>query len=200
MVTFTSSRVQFLHMVTKKLHTDDFFLISVSYKFFCFFSYVANVVTSCICLCLPSDRTWHKVNGLMVGFKKGLVEGKVRHELDFVSHLLAATYWPPAFLAIAALLSRSPSVWSWFSRWHLISKTLTPTPELPVAPGYIIVWHSPASCECHICTEFNPSTVKAIPWYLRPDATMPWLTAGPICYNCAVVGLWMSSIPSNLIL
>ena len=46
---------------------------------------------------------------------------------------------PQALLAIATLLSRSPgllnrgpegckpSVWSWFSRWHLISKTLTLT-------------------------------------------------------------------------
>ena len=32
--------------------------------------------------------------------------------------------------------------------------------ELPIAPGYIIVWHQSASCERHICTEFNPSTVK----------------------------------------
>ena len=24
--------------------------------------------------------------------------------------------------------------------------------------------------ECHICTQFNPSTVKAIPWYLQLDA------------------------------
>ena len=72
------------------------------------------------------------------------------------------------------------------SRWHLISKTLIPTPnwlELPVAPGYIIVWHPPASCERRICTEFNPSTVKAIPWYLRPDVPVPWLTAWSICYT-----------------
>ena len=38
--------------------------------------------------------------------------------------------------------------------------------ELPVAPGYIIVWHPPASCERRICTQFNLSTVKVIPWYL----------------------------------
>ena len=50
---------------------------------------------------------------------------------------------------------------------------LTPNCKLknfPVAPGYIIVWHPPASCERHICTQFNPSTVKVILWYLRPDA------------------------------
>ena len=50
--------------------------------------------------------------------------------------------------------------------------------ELPVAPGYIIVWHPPASCERRICTQFNPSTVKAISWCLRPDAPVTWLTVG----------------------
>ena len=33
--------------------------------------------------------------------------------------------------------------------------------------GYIIIWRPPTSSECHICTQFNPSTVKVIPWY--PD-------------------------------
>ena len=28
--------------------------------------------------------------------------------------------------------------------------------------GYIIIWHPPTSCECHICTQFNPSTVETI--------------------------------------
>ena len=42
--------------------------------------------------------------------------------------------------------------------------------ELPVATGYIIVWRLPASCGRHICTQLNPSTVKVIPRYLRPDA------------------------------
>ena len=36
--------------------------------------------------------------------------------------------------------------------------------------GYIIIWCPPTSCEHHIHTQFNPSTVKVIPWYLRPDA------------------------------
>ena len=49
--------------------------------------------------------------------------------------------------------------------------------ELPVPPGYIIVWRPLASCERRIYTQFNSSTVKVIPWYLRPDAPVPWLTA-----------------------
>ena len=37
------------------------------------------------------------------------------------------------------------------------------SPELPVTPGYIIVWHPPASCGHHTCTQFNPSTGKVSP-------------------------------------
>ena len=52
---------------------------------------------------------------------------------------------------------------------------LTPNSDLQLTdfqshPGYIIVWHPPASCGVIIRTQFNPSTVKGIPWYLRPDA------------------------------
>ena len=42
--------------------------------------------------------------------------------------------------------------------------------------GYIIIWCPPTSCERHICTQFNLTTVKVIPWYLRPDA--PVIYAG----------------------
>ena len=33
--------------------------------------------------------------------------------------------------------------------------------------GYIIIFRPPTSCERHICTQFNPSTVKGIP--LSPE-------------------------------
>ena len=33
--------------------------------------------------------------------------------------------------------------------------------------GYIIIWCPPTSCERHVCTQFNLSTVKVIPW--TPD-------------------------------
>ena len=102
-----------------------------------------------------------------------------------------ATYWPPVLLPLAALLSRSVGLltrgsWGPIALcWELVLSTasylqLTDSKltELPVAPGYIIVWHQPASCERHICTQFNPSTVKVIPWYLKADAPVPRLTAG----------------------
>ena len=83
---------------------------------------------------------------------------------------------PPTLLATAGFLSYSPGLLSrgpggpasagtWFSFQHLLSNWS----ELPAAPGYIIIWCPPTSCERHICTQFNLSTVKVIPWYLRPD-------------------------------
>ena len=62
-----------------------------------------------------------------------------------------------------------------------------------MALGYIIVWHPPASCGHHISTQFNSSTVKVIPWYLRPDApviytgaSLIWqLGQGSICHTGA---------------
>ena len=100
-----------------------------------------------------------------------------------------ATYWPPisfvfsstSFLfcwaAQTGALRTQPSAESWFLLpWT--ATTDSKLTELPVAPGYIIVWRPPASCECHICTQFNPSTIKVIPWYLRPDSPVPWSTAG----------------------
>ena len=61
--------------------------------------------------------------------------------------------------------------------------------------GYIIVWHPPASCGRHIFTQINLSTVKVIPWYLRPDAPvihtsafLIWqLSRGSTCYNHPVI-------------
>ena len=63
-----------------------------------------------------------------------------------------------------------------------------------MAPGYIIIWLPPASCGRHICTQFNLSTVKVIPWYLRPDApvlytgaSLYWqLSRGSICYRGSI--------------
>ena len=75
-------------------------------------------------------------------------------------------------------LRAQPSSDSWFS----LPRTATTDSKLtepPVAPGYIIFWHPPASCERRICTQFNPSTVKAISWCLRTDAFVFRLTAGP---------------------
>ena len=102
----------------------------------------------------------------------------VRGELETEQ---TATYWPPVLPSLAALLSRSAGLLNLLSAGsHCLElqQTDSKLTELPVAPGYIIVWRPPASCECHICTQFSPSTVKVIPWYLRPDAPVPWSTAG----------------------
>ena len=112
----------------------------------------------------------------------------VRSELETEQ---TATYWPPVPLSLAELLSRSARLLNRVSWgpialcWVLVLSTssylqLTDSNylNLSVAPGYIIVCHPPASYGRQICTQFNPSTVKIIPWYPRPDPPVPWLTAG----------------------
>ena len=107
-------------------------------------------------------------------FSKGLRKGCwlcVRGELETEQ---TATYWPQVPLNVAALLLHSAGLlnrgpegpsplsgagshsagncdWNW-------TATRTPTLKPSVAPGYIIVWHPPASCGCRMCTEFNSST------------------------------------------
>ena len=69
-----------------------------------------------------------------------------------------------------------PFVWSWSSLcWHPISNwncnLNSNWPKPSVAPGYIIVWHPPASCERTHLHRIQPCPqVKVIFGYLRPDA------------------------------
>ena len=99
-----------------------------------------------------------------------------------------ATYWPlnsSGYSSISFPFSRSvqpgasgPSLY-----WDMviIQATFSNWSEFPVTLGYIIIWHPPTSCERDICTQFNPSTVKVITWYLRPDS--------PVIYTGAFL-LW----------
>ena len=106
------------------------------------------------------------------------------------SSVFSSTSFSFCWAAHPGVLRAQPSARSWFS----LSRTPTNWLQLSqfsVAPGYIIVSHPPASCERRICTEFNPSTVKVILWYLRPDApviytgaSLIWqLGQGSICNN-----------------
>ena len=110
-------------------------------------------------------------------------KGFERHYMWEVSWRLnrTATYWPSNTSGYSSISfpfswAAQPRAW-WLSFQHLLSNRS----ELPVAPAYIIIWRPPTSCERHICTQFNPSTVKVIPWYLRPDA--------PVIYTCVFL-LW----------
>ena len=67
--------------------------------------------------------------------------------------LLSRRSWGPIALCWVLVLSKA-------SYLQLTDSKLT---VLPVAPGYIIVWHPLASCGRHICTQFNLSTVNIIP-------------------------------------
>ena len=80
-----------------------------------------------------------------------------------------ATYWPQVPPSLAALPSRSARLltrrtWGPSSLLGLVLTAsncykLTPTNWTSCRT---IVWRPPASCERHMCTEFNPSTVKVI--------------------------------------
>ena len=66
--------------------------------------------------------------------------------------------------------------------WHLILTAsncikLTPTNWTSCRTWLYHCLRLPASCERCICTQFTPSTVKVISWYLRPGAPVPLLTA-----------------------
>ena len=104
--------------------------------------------------------------------------------------------WQHFFRILCGLLNRGswepkPSVWSWFWLQHLISiwncnlnfNWLKPS----LAPGYIIVWHPPASSVRTHLHPFQPHPqVKVLIRHPRPDAPfsspylhrcVSWLTA-----------------------
>ena len=94
------------------------------------------------------------------------------------SFVFSSTSFSFCWAALSGVLRAHNPLLGAGSLYSILSPTTdSKLTELPVAPGYIIVWSPPASCERRICTQFNPSTVKVIPWYLRPDAPVPWLTA-----------------------
>ena len=90
---------------------------------------------------------------------------------------------------------RKPSAGSWFSlprtatriptNWFQLIQTVCGTGLYNCLTSTCFLWRSS-------CTEFNPSTVKVLPWYLRPDAPFIYTSAslnwqlgrGPICYIC----------------
>ena len=117
-----------------------------------------------------------------------------------------ATYWPQVPLTIAALLSHSAGLLNLGPLkakalgWELVLTAsncnsnsncnwlqLTQTVCGTVLYNCLIF-----TCfQCgRNCTKFNPSTVKVIPWYLRPDAPVIYTGAslnwqlgwGPLCY------------------
>ena len=70
--------------------------------------------------------------------------------------------------------------------------------ELLSHPGYIIVWHPPASCGVTIRIQFNPSTVKDIPWYLWPDEPVIYTGAFLIWRLGRVGSQYVTTGPINL--
>ena len=64
-----------------------------------------------ICLCIPPDRTWHKVNDSMVDYSLDLGEGKVEHEPRLEPCLTLLAIGPlSAMWAWWALLDLDPNL------------------------------------------------------------------------------------------
>ena len=87
--------------------------------------------------------------------------------------------------------------WVWFPLLELEQLTLNSDLQLTdflSHPGHIIVWRSPASCGVTIRTQFNPSTVKVIPRYLRPDAPVVYTGAFLIWQLGRVRGQYVTNL------
>ena len=96
----------------------------------------------------------------------------VRGELETEQN---CNIWPPTnssgynCISFPFSWAAQPGAWGPSLCWDMV---LIPASSLqPIwtscRRGYIIIWHPPTSCERHICTQFNPSTFKVIPW--SPD-------------------------------
>ena len=104
-----------------------------------------------------------------------------------------ATYWPPKSSGYSSISfpfswTAQPGAWGPSLCWDMV---LIPASSLQLIwtfchRGYIIIWRPPNSCEHHICSQFNPSTVKVIPWYLQSDA--------PVIYTGAFLIWWSGRI------
>ena len=88
-----------------------------------------------------------------------------------------ATYWPQIPLSLAALLSRFAALlnrgsWGASPLWELVltKASYFQLTKLVCGPGLYNCLTSTCFCGRHISTQFKPSTVKIIPWYIRPDA------------------------------
>ena len=106
-----------------------------------------------------------------------------------------ATYWTPTLPATAAFSPLSLAAQPGAGGQPLLghgshSSIFSPTDLNFLSPGLYNNLSPSTSCQRHICSQFNPSTVKVIPWYIRRDAPVIYtgafllLTAWPgsVCY------------------
>ena len=123
---------------------------------------------------------------------------------DRLPHIDPKFFWPEQhfFRILAGLLNRGSwepklFVWNWFSRRHLISSwncnSNSNWPKPSVAPGYIIVWHPPASCgRTHLHRIQPRPQVKVIFRHPRLDA--PFSSA----YLHGCISLWTARSRANM--
>ena len=103
----------------------------------------------------------------------------------------AAQSWGPTALCWMLVLSKAS---------YLQMQQLTPNskpPRTSCGTGLYNYLNSTCFSEHRICTQFNPSTVKVIPWYLRPDAPIAFHIAliplGKVWIQLFSLQLWLNS-------
>ena len=111
--------------------------------------------------------TSHFIRKGLKGLRKVL---SVRGELETEQNCNIWALNSSGYSSISFLFSRAAQLGAWGPSlcWDVV---LIPASSLQLIWtschwGYIIIWCPPTSCEHHICTHFNPSTVKVIPWYI----------------------------------
>ena len=87
----------------------------------------------------------------------------------------AATYWPPlsgySSISFSFCWAAQPGArFSLLKLEHWLQTLISNLPRTSCRTGLYNCLKSTCFSERRICTQFNPSTVKVIPWYLRPDA------------------------------
>ena len=101
------------------------------------------------------------------GLRKVLsVRGELKTEQNY--NILTPLFWPQQHFFLFSWAAQ-PGAWEPSLSWDIVLITASSLQLTWTSchRGYIIIWHPPTSCERHICTQFNPQTVKVIPW--SPD-------------------------------
>ena len=120
-----------------------------------------------------------------------------------------ATYWPPTnssgynSISLPFSWAAQPGAWGPSLCWDmvLIRTSFLQLIWTSCRRGYIIIWRPPTSCERHIHTQFNPSTVKVNPWifdrvhllFTQVHFLFWQLGRGPMCNNQMKWKRWLFS-------
>ena len=129
-----------------------------------------------ICLCLPPDMTWHKVNDSKVGLKWGLEEGKVGHEPRFDPCL--------ATLVICSL----SAMWAWWAQIWVQA----------LMPDYSLNWTAKSSAiqggkKLSMLQLAHPKVAQPKLGAFRPQVCLCWTALTSVKANSKLMPSWALS-------